>query len=202
MSTALPIPTRAELIDQLVAARIAGPVTTTRENNLANFRLMANRDPGYLFGLQPRAPWTFEDVLALMAERCGVSADPLARLGRRHDRPGIHGRAPRRDGRLPSRRGSQEGAGTGCHWSPDRPARRPSRGRSCPAGGRLHAARAAGPMAGRRRRRPTPGTPCPLGARGLDGVSGRQPAAHALAGADGTHARRIAGRSASRRPSS
>jgi hypothetical protein len=78
MTTGLPTPpSRAELIDRLVAARIAGPVTTTRENNLANFRLMANRDPGYLFGLQPRAPWTFADVLALMAERCGVSADPL-----------------------------------------------------------------------------------------------------------------------------
>jgi Phosphatase len=70
-------PSRDQLIDQLVAARIAGPVTTTRENNLANFTLMANRDRGYLFGLQPRARWTFADVLALMATRCGVSADPL-----------------------------------------------------------------------------------------------------------------------------
>ena len=70
---------RAQLIDQLVAARIAGPVATTRENNLANFRLMAQRESGYLFGLRPRAAWTFDDVLALMARRCGVSPDP------RHD---------------------------------------------------------------------------------------------------------------------
>jgi Phosphatase len=70
-------PTRDELVEQLIAARIAGPVATARENNLANFRLMAQRDPRYLFGLQPRGAWTFEDVLALMAQRCGVSPDPL-----------------------------------------------------------------------------------------------------------------------------
>lgn len=72
---------RAQLIDQLVAARIAGPVATTRENNLANFHLMAQRESGYLFGLRPRAAWTFDDVLALMARRCGVSPDPLHASG-------------------------------------------------------------------------------------------------------------------------
>jgi hypothetical protein len=81
-NSGFPIPrTREELVAQLVGARIAGPVTTLREHNLANFRLMAKRDPDYLFGLEPRGPWTFEDVLALMAVRCGVSPDPLHESG-------------------------------------------------------------------------------------------------------------------------
>jgi hypothetical protein len=70
-------PSRAELLEYLCVARIAGPVATPREANLANFRLMAARDPDYLFGLQPRGAWMFDDVLALMAQRCGVSPDPL-----------------------------------------------------------------------------------------------------------------------------
>ena len=70
-------PSRAELLEYLSVARIAGPVATPREANLANFRLMAGRDPDYLFGLDPRGAWTFDDVLALMAQRCGVSPDPL-----------------------------------------------------------------------------------------------------------------------------
>jgi len=70
-------PSRAQLLEYLSAARIAGPVATPREANLANFRLMAARDPDYLFGLEPRGTWTFDDVLALMARRCGVSPDPL-----------------------------------------------------------------------------------------------------------------------------
>jgi hypothetical protein len=70
-------PSRAELLDYLSVARIAGSVATPREANLANFRLMAARDPDYLFGLEPRGAWTFDDVLALMAQRCGVEPDPL-----------------------------------------------------------------------------------------------------------------------------
>jgi hypothetical protein len=72
---------RADLATQLTDAKIAGSVATSRENNLANYRLMAARDPGYLFGLAPRGRWTFDDVLALMARRCGVSADPLYATG-------------------------------------------------------------------------------------------------------------------------
>ncbi len=75
------VPSREELTAQLLEARIAGAVTTTRENNLANYRLMVARDPGYLFGLEPRGAWAFEDVLALMARRCGVSPDPLHEAG-------------------------------------------------------------------------------------------------------------------------
>lgn len=69
--------TRTELLAYLSAARIAGPVATPREANLANYALMVARDPDYLFGLAPRGTWTFDDVLALMAQRCGVSPDPL-----------------------------------------------------------------------------------------------------------------------------
>lgn len=74
-------PTADELIAQLVDARIAGSVATSREANLANYRLMAQRDEGYLFGLRPRGAWTFEDVLALMSTRCGVSPDSLFDAG-------------------------------------------------------------------------------------------------------------------------
>lgn len=67
---------RDELRDHLVKARIAGDVATTRENNLANYLRMSRRDPAYLFGLEPTGVWAPEDVLALMSDRCGVSADP------------------------------------------------------------------------------------------------------------------------------
>lgn len=72
---------RDALIRQLIDARIAGPVATSRENNLANFRLMAQRDPGYTFGLPLRGEWSFDDVLALMAARCGVAPDPMYDAG-------------------------------------------------------------------------------------------------------------------------
>jgi Phosphatase len=74
-------PSRDELLSHLTESRIAGAVATSRENNLANYRLMAQRDPGYLFGLQPRGEWAFDDVLALMAKRCGVSDDPMHDAG-------------------------------------------------------------------------------------------------------------------------
>jgi hypothetical protein len=79
--TVLEVPTPEALAGQLTASRIAGAVATPRENNLANYRLMAARDPGYLFGLRPRGSWTFEEVLALMAARCGVAPDPLYDAG-------------------------------------------------------------------------------------------------------------------------
>jgi hypothetical protein len=73
--------TRDELVRHLIDTRIAGPVATSRESNLANFRLMAQRDPGYTFGLPLRGEWTFDDVLALMAARCGVAPDPMYDAG-------------------------------------------------------------------------------------------------------------------------
>jgi hypothetical protein len=81
VSTVIGAPTRAELRDHLVAARLAGSVATPRENNLENFARMSRREPLYLFGLRPAGRWSFEDVLALMAERCGVVADPAYTAG-------------------------------------------------------------------------------------------------------------------------
>ncbi|MGH3389840.1 MAG: phosphatase [Actinomadura sp.] len=72
----LAAPTRAELRDQLVRTLIAGPVATPRQNNLLHYRRMSRRDPYYLFGLDLKGAWTFEDVLAMMAEKCGVDPDP------------------------------------------------------------------------------------------------------------------------------
>ncbi|MEU8133095.1 phosphatase [Streptodolium elevatio] len=70
------VPDRAQLRAHLVRARIAGDVATPRENNLRHFRLMSERHPAYLFGLEPDGTWTPEEVLALMVRRCGVVADP------------------------------------------------------------------------------------------------------------------------------
>ncbi len=69
------VPTRDELLEHLVAHRIAGDVATSRENNLGNFRRLAERDVRYLFGIEPDGSWTFTEVLELMASRCGVSRD-------------------------------------------------------------------------------------------------------------------------------
>lgn len=73
--------TRATLREHLVASRIAGNIATTRQNNLENFGLMSRREPNYLFGLEPAGRWSFDDVLAVMAQRCGVSPDPEHRAG-------------------------------------------------------------------------------------------------------------------------
>ncbi len=74
-------PTRIDLRAQLLDARIAGDVATRRENNLENFARMSRREPLFLFGLEPTGRWSFDDVLALMAQRCGVSPDPQHRAG-------------------------------------------------------------------------------------------------------------------------
>jgi len=74
-------PTRDQLRTHLVTSRIAGDVATTRQNNLENFGRMSRREPLYLFGLRPVGRWSFEDVLALMVERCGVVADPAHLYG-------------------------------------------------------------------------------------------------------------------------
>ncbi len=74
-------PSRQELAEHLVASRIAGDVATPRENNLRNFRRLADREPLYTFGLRLQRPWTAEDVLAVMVERVGVHPDPGYRVG-------------------------------------------------------------------------------------------------------------------------
>ncbi|MFG2649701.1 phosphatase [Streptomyces sp. NPDC048436] len=60
----------------LLAARLAGPVATSREQSLRNYRLFAARDPRILLGLDPEWNWGPGDLLGLMADKCGVSADP------------------------------------------------------------------------------------------------------------------------------
>lgn len=60
----------------LLASRLAGPVATSREESLRSYRLFAARDPRVLLGLEPQWRWGERDLLRLMADRCGVSADP------------------------------------------------------------------------------------------------------------------------------
>ncbi len=75
-------PSRDALIDHLVRTRIAGQVATPRENNLAHYRALANGDRNYWLGLELGDRWSDEqDVLAVMAERVGVSDDPEHRHG-------------------------------------------------------------------------------------------------------------------------
>lgn len=66
-------PTREELVGHLTATGMAGQVRTPRENNLLHYRLLADRDPYYLLGLEPAGHWTRDSVLELMARKVGVS---------------------------------------------------------------------------------------------------------------------------------
>ncbi len=82
IASAATAPSRAELVDHLVRTRIAGDVATPRENNLSHYRRLANGDRHYWFGLEFGDRWVDEqDVLAVMAERCGVIDDPHHRQG-------------------------------------------------------------------------------------------------------------------------
>ncbi|MGR8009078.1 phosphatase [Streptomyces hypolithicus] len=65
----------------LLAARLAGPVATSREESLRSYRLFAARDPRVLLGLDPEWAWGARDVMDLMAEKCGVSGDPACVSG-------------------------------------------------------------------------------------------------------------------------
>jgi hypothetical protein len=77
LTTAEPsVLTTAELRVHLLAVRLAGVVGTTREESLRSYRLFAARDPRLLIGLDPERVWGERELLALMADRCGVSADP------------------------------------------------------------------------------------------------------------------------------
>ena len=67
--------TREQLREHLVRHRIAGEVATPRDDNLRNAGRMAQGLPKYDFGLVPRRRWTYEEVVAVMAERCGISPD-------------------------------------------------------------------------------------------------------------------------------
>ncbi|MBC9730213.1 phosphatase [Streptomyces sp. TRM68367] len=68
--------TPAALRAHLLAARLAGTVATSREVSVRSYRLFEARDPRVLIGIDPKWAWELRDVIALMAERCGVSEDP------------------------------------------------------------------------------------------------------------------------------
>ncbi len=69
------IPSREQLREHLVRTRIAGDVATSRDNNVTNYRRCSVRDPLYTFGLEYGPEWTPQAILALMAEKVGVSPD-------------------------------------------------------------------------------------------------------------------------------
>ncbi len=73
--------TTGALRAHLLAARLAGPVATSREESLRSYRLFAARDPRMLLGLDPEWSWGCADLLRLMADKCGVSADPRHTTG-------------------------------------------------------------------------------------------------------------------------
>lgn len=77
MTTGVPtrFPSRDELRDHLVRTRIAGDVATTRQDNLVKYGMLAGRIPKAMFGLRPEGRWSLDDVLDLMVDRVGVSAD-------------------------------------------------------------------------------------------------------------------------------
>jgi hypothetical protein len=68
--------TRDQLLTHLVESGIAGDVATPREVNLRNYARFAQRDPALTLGLDPDDSWDAPAVLALLAERAGVSSDP------------------------------------------------------------------------------------------------------------------------------
>ncbi|WP_372407816.1 phosphatase [Streptomyces luteireticuli] len=76
------VPSRAQLIDHLVRTRIAGVVATPRDNSLDHYRKLAHGDRLHWLGVELGDRWRDEqDVLAVLAERCGVSDDPGLRTG-------------------------------------------------------------------------------------------------------------------------
>ena len=66
----------AELREHLLASAIAGDVATPRESNVGNIRRLLAGEPYAWLGITPLRDYTFEDLLAIMVARCGISADP------------------------------------------------------------------------------------------------------------------------------
>ncbi|MFJ1588167.1 phosphatase [Streptomyces sp. NPDC088197] len=67
---------RDELIDHLRRTRIAGDVATPRQGNLRHYSELVKGNRRFWLGLELGERWTEETVLAVMAERVGVVADP------------------------------------------------------------------------------------------------------------------------------
>ena len=70
-----------DLRRHLVQARIAGNVATPRSENWRNASRMVQGRAKYDFGLRPRRAWTTEQVMEVMARRCGTGADLAVRDG-------------------------------------------------------------------------------------------------------------------------
>ena len=70
-----------DLRAHLVAARIAGEVATPRAENIRNAARMAEGRVKYDFGLVPRRSWTTDEVMEVMARRCGTNPDLTVRDG-------------------------------------------------------------------------------------------------------------------------
>lgn len=66
---------QADLVGHLLRSRICGDVQTPRQSNLRNARLCAQGDRGYRFGLEFAGEWSYEEIVALLAERVGISPD-------------------------------------------------------------------------------------------------------------------------------
>ncbi|MEC3914707.1 phosphatase [Nocardia sp. CDC160] len=67
-------PSREALIAHLIATGMAGPVATPRENNLAHYWRLAQRDPGFLFGLDIGPEWDVDAIFDLMVRKVGVDS--------------------------------------------------------------------------------------------------------------------------------
>jgi len=79
--TITPVLSTGAVRAHLLAARLAGPVATSREESLRSYRLFAARDPRALIGLDPEWTWGQLDLIELMADKCGVSSDPCHTSG-------------------------------------------------------------------------------------------------------------------------
>ena len=71
----------SDLREHLVRHRIAGEVGTPRAENIRNAGRMAEGRSRYDFGLVPRRSWTTDEVMEVMARRCGTSPDLSVRDG-------------------------------------------------------------------------------------------------------------------------
>jgi len=76
------VPSREELREHLVLHRIAGEVDTPRASNVGNVHKMLARDPDYWFGVDLDRRWTYEEVVAVVAQRAGIDPDHARESGR------------------------------------------------------------------------------------------------------------------------
>ena len=71
---------REELSQALLAAKVAGPVTSHDRGNVRwKLHRLVDGDPGLQFGIQGLQGYTFDQVLELMGRAAGFAFDPLLR---------------------------------------------------------------------------------------------------------------------------